>query len=72
MQLRNRRKLLKLTQIELAKNINVTNDYISFLERKNKTPSLELAKKISETFMDIAQKKEIPIEIFTIESIFFK
>lgn len=72
MQLKNRRKLLGISQKELAKEIGVTNDYISILERKNKIPSVDLIKKISTFFMKIAKEKELPIEIFTINSIFFE
>ena len=71
MELKNRRKLLEVSQIELAKNVGVTNDYISNLERKDKTPSLSLAKKISDFLMKVAQQKNIPKELFTIENIFF-
>lgn len=71
MQLRNRRKLLGVSQLKLSKEVNVTNDYISYLERKNKTPGLELSKKISDCLIKIAIEKNIPKEIFTIESIFF-
>lgn len=71
MELRNRRRLLKISQKKLAENIGVTNDYISSLERNNKTPSLNLAKKISDYLTEEAQKQNIPKEIFTIENIFF-
>lgn len=71
MELRSRRKLLKISQKKLGEKVGVTNDYISNLERYNKTPSLNLAKKISDYLIEEAQKKNIPKEIFTIENIFF-
>ena len=44
----------------------------SYVEaRKDKTPSLSLAKKISDFLMKVAQQKNIPKELFTIENIFF-
>lgn len=72
MELRNRRKLLNISQMELAKNIGVTNDYISNLERNNKIPSVNLIQKISSYLTKIALEQNIPIELFTIENIFFK
>lgn len=72
MELRNRRKLLNISQIELAKNIGVTNDYISNLERNNKIPSVNLIKKISSYLTKIALEQNIPTELFSIENIFFK
>ena len=72
MQLKNRRKILGISQKELAKEIGVTNDYISILERTNKIPSVMLIKKISEYFISVAKEKDIPPEIFSVENIFFK
>lgn len=71
MELKNRRKLVNVSQIELAKEVNVTNDYISRLERNNKTPSLILAKNISDYLMKKAEEKKLPKELFTIDNIFF-
>lgn len=71
MELKNRRRLLKISQIELAKNVKVTNDYISCIERKNKLPSFSLMKKISLYLTEKALEQNIPPEIFTIENIFF-
>lgn len=72
MNLRNRRKLLKVSQKELAKNIGVTNDYISKLERNNKIPSVILIQKISSYLTKIALEQNMPPELFSIENIFFK
>ncbi len=72
MNLKNRRRLLKVSQKELAKNIGVTNDYISKLERNNKIPSVILIQKISNYLTKIALEQNMPPEIFSIESIFFK
>jgi len=71
LELKNRRKLVNVSQIELAKEVNVTNDYISRLERNNKTPSLILAKNISDYLMKKAEEKKLPKELFTIDNIFF-
>lgn len=71
MELRSRRKLLSISQKKLSEKVGVTNDYISNLERNDKTPSLKLAKKISDYLIEEAQKQNIPKEIFTIENIFF-
>lgn len=71
MELKNRRKLLNISQIELAKEVKVTNDYISRLERNNKTPSLLLAKNISDYLTKKAEEQNIPKELFTIDNIFF-
>lgn len=72
MNLKNRRRLLKVSQKELAKNIGVTNDYISKLERNNKIPSVILIQKISNYLTKIALEQNMPPEIFSIENIFFK
>lgn len=72
MELKSRRKLLKISQIELAKNVDVTNDYISNIERKNKLPSIGLMKKISSFLTKMALEQNMPSELFTIENIFFK
>ncbi len=72
MELKNRRKLLKVSQMELAQNVGVTNDYISNLERNNKIPSVNLIQKISSYLTKIAIEQNIPPELFSIENIFFK
>lgn len=54
------RKEKGLTQIQLAKLVGVTNDYISQIERGVRSPGLTTAKKIS----DLLEKN--------IEEIFFK
>ena len=71
LELKNRRKLVKVSQLELAKQVNVTNDYISHLERNKKTPSLTLAKNISDYLMKKAEENNLPKELFTIDNIFF-
>lgn len=71
MELKSRRKLVKVSQIELAREVKVTNDYISSLERNNKTPSLALAKSISDYLSKKAEEKKLPKELFTIDNIFF-
>lgn len=72
MELKNRRKLLKVSQMELAQNVGVTNDYISNLERNNKIPSVNLIQKISSYLTKIAIEQNIPPELFSIENIFLK
>ena len=72
MELKNRRKLLKVSQMELAQNVGVANDYISNLERNNKIPSVNLIQKISSYLTKIAIEQNIPPELFSIENIFFK
>lgn len=54
------RKQANYTQIELARKLNVTNDYISMIERGKKTPGFKLAKSIAD---------ELNI---TVDEIFFK
>lgn len=44
------RQRFEMTQIELAKKINVTKDYISMIERGKRRPSLAVAKKLAEVF----------------------
>lgn len=72
MELRNKRRLLNISQIRLAKDVGVTNDYISKLERNNKIPSVNLIQKISAYLIKKAIEQNLPIELFTIENIFFK
>lgn len=60
------RKLSNMTQIELSLILQVTNDYISRIERKNIIPSMSLAKKISDC---LSLKLNRPI---TINEIFFE
>lgn len=72
MELKNRRKLLNISQTKLAEKVGVTNDYISNLERNNKIPSVNLIQKISNYLTKVALEQNIPPELFTIENIFFK
>lgn len=41
------RKKNKFTQLELAKKVGVTKDYISMIERGKKNPGIFLAKRIA-------------------------
>ena len=44
------RKNRDLTQIELAKDLHISNDYLSSIERGVKTPGFKLSKKIADYF----------------------
>ena len=44
------RKNRDLTQIELARDLEITNDYLSAIERGVKTPGFKLSKKIADYF----------------------
>lgn len=46
--MKDKRKTKNLTQIQLARKVNVTKDYISMIERGIKTPSTPLAKKLAD------------------------
>ncbi|WP_300382391.1 helix-turn-helix domain-containing protein [Clostridium sp.] len=39
-----------IKQVDLAKTLDITNDYLSSIERGAKTPSFKLAKKIADYF----------------------
>lgn len=39
-----------IKQVELAKALNITNDYLSSIERGVRTPGFKLAKKIANYF----------------------
>jgi putative transcriptional regulator len=39
-----------ITQAELAEKLNVTSDYISMIERNERTPGFKLAKAIADLF----------------------
>lgn len=54
------RKKKGITQIELANILEITNDYLSSIERGKSTPGFKLAKKIADYFGT------------TIDEIFFK
>ncbi len=53
------RELKGEKQYETAKNLGITNDYLSMIERGDRTPGFKLAKKIADYFDS------------TIEEIFF-
>jgi len=40
----------KQTQLELAKNLNISRSYISEIESNNKTPTIEILQKYSDVF----------------------
>lgn len=54
------RKKKNLTQLELAKQLGITNDYLSAIERGSRTPGFKLAKKIADYFQ------------VTVDTIFFE
>lgn len=39
-----------IKQVDLAKTLDITNDYLSSIERGARTPSFKLAKKIADYF----------------------
>jgi len=48
--LRQLREDKNIKQVVLAKDLGITNDYLSSLERGVRTPSFKLAKKIADYF----------------------
>lgn len=49
-----------IKQVDLARTLDITNDYLSSIERGSRTPSFKLAKKIADYFE------------LTVDEIFFK
>lgn len=45
--LKEKRKEIGITQIELAEKVGVSSDYISMIERGDRTPGFSLARRIS-------------------------
>ncbi|MDN5332139.1 MAG: hypothetical protein PWP45_1364 [Tepidanaerobacteraceae bacterium] len=49
LQIKKAREALGLTQEQLATKVNVTKEYISYIENGHKIPSIALLKKIAKT-----------------------